>query len=291
MDRGKVIKTSTYFSRKRVPMKRRRQAKTNYAKRQKMIRQDLKRPNYQQTRLVVRISGTTVTCQMVKAYVKGDRTIASACSSELRNYNITYGLKNFSACYLTGFLLGCRVMRQSKLHKIYKGNTQDVGVAHLEMTLDGQPATFRAILDMGLKASTKGGKVYAALKGVTDAGVFVPHSVNNFFGYTKAKKTLDSAKLRDRIMGVSLAKYAAKVKREQPESKEFSQYPADERLYPALVQQAINAVRKNPKRLALAPKKCVKPFAKAEKAKKKSYEARIADIQEQKQAFMAQITA
>jgi len=254
-----------------------------------MVRQDLLRPNYQQTRLVVRISNQTIVCHMVKAFPEGDKTLASASSAELRNYKITFGLKNFSACYLTGLLLGSRVMRQSKLNKIYRG-AQDVGMPHLEINLQGQPATFRAILDIGLKASTHGSKIYAALKGVADAGVNVPHSINKFYGFDKKKKSLDSAKLRRRILGEDIATYAAKIKSENPDSHQFSQYPADGNVYPALVSQAIQIIKKNPKRLHIAKKTPSRPFVAAKaKVARKTLEERKADIEAQKTAWQAQL--
>ena len=36
--------------------------------------------------------------------------------------------------------------------------------------------TDEAVLDIGLAASTRGGRVYAALKGMSDAGLDIPHS-------------------------------------------------------------------------------------------------------------------
>lgn len=256
-----------------------------------MIRINLKKPNYNKTRLVVRISNSKVTCQMVKAYHEGDKTLACANSNELRNYNINYGLKNFSACYLTGLLIGSRVMRQAKLHRIYRGNTEDIGFAHLELNLQGQPATYKAILDIGLKPSTTGSKVYAILKGVTDAGVHVPHSTKKFFSYNKDKKSHDTAKLRNRILGTELAEYAAKIKAEK-KSHQFKDWPANKDVHPALVQQAINAIKKQPNhRQPQAMKYSKKPIVVAKpKVQKKSYEEKKADINAQKEAWMAQIS-
>jgi len=257
-----------------------------------MIRQDLKKPNYKQTRLVVRISNSKVTCQMIKAYHEGDKTLACANSNELRNYNIKFGLKNFSACYLTGLLIGCRVMRQSKLHKIYRGNVENPGVSYLETNLQGQVATYKAILDIGLKPSTKGSKLYAVLKGVADAGVHVPHSTKKFYSYDKAKKSHDTEKLKNRILGVQMAEYAAKSKAEN-KSHQFNLWPENKDIYPALIQQAMNLIRKQPNHHQPgAMKYSTKPVTVGKpKTLKKSYEQRKADIESQKQAWIAQIAA
>ena len=37
-----------------------------------------------------------------------------------------------------------------------------------------------AVLDIGLAASTRGGRVYAALKGMVDGGLDIPHSEDVF---------------------------------------------------------------------------------------------------------------
>jgi len=257
-----------------------------------MVRQNLKKPNFQQTRLVVRVSNKRVICQMVKAYPKGDITLAYADSSELRAYNIKFGLKNFSACYLTGLLLGSRVMRQSKLKSIYKGNKEKIGVSFLEANIAGQPATYRAILDIGLKRPTLGSKVFAALKGVCDAGVYVPHKSKLFFGYDKKEKKLNSEKLRSKILGEDLAKYAVKTRENNENTSLFSQYPQKETIYPALIQQAINIIHKNPKKIPGSNKMgkiSKRTGAKVAKMKKKSYEQRRADIEIQKQAWLEEM--
>jgi len=38
----------------------------------------------------------------------------------------------------------------------------------------------KAVLDLGLQSSTKGNKLYAALKGVLDAGIEIPHDTKLF---------------------------------------------------------------------------------------------------------------
>lgn len=288
---GKVVKTSSYHSRKNVPFRRRRECKTNYHKRQIMVRQNLKKPNLQQTRLVVRVSNKFVTAQLVKAYPTGDKTLSQANSRELAAYNITMGLKNYTACYLTGLLLGKRAMRQSNLHKIYRGNQENVGVTHLVTNLSGQPASISAILDIGLKRPTTGSKIFAVLKGVADAGVNIPYSPKRLFGFDNKSKKLDSTKLANRIRGVDLSKYVATKK---DASHHFSSFYNSEtgltaEMYPALVDQAIKAIHRNPKKMVLPKVTPKKPVTKVMKQKKKSKTERDGEIMQQKKAWMSEL--
>ena len=44
-----------------------------------------------------------------------------------------------------------------------------------------------AVLDLGLQTSTKGSRIYAALKGVIDSGISVPHSEDILPGEDRIK--------------------------------------------------------------------------------------------------------
>jgi large subunit ribosomal protein L18 len=87
--------------------------------------------------------------QIIEAKVVGDMTLASAISSELKEYGWTAGTGNIPAAYLTGLLAGLRAKAR--------------GI--------GSP-----VLDIGLNPPTKGSKVYASLKGIIDAGVDIPYN-------------------------------------------------------------------------------------------------------------------
>jgi large subunit ribosomal protein L18 len=86
---------------------------------------------------------------MIRAEIVGDKVLVSADSSELsRKFGWLGNRSNLSAAYLTGLLCG------------YKALTSGVK---------------EAVLDIGLQSPTKGAKIFAALRGVSDAGVLVPH--------------------------------------------------------------------------------------------------------------------
>jgi len=126
-----------------VPYRRRREGKTNYPRRKKLILSGL-------PRLVARKTNKHIIAQMIEASVEGDKVIVSAHSSELRKkYGWLGSLKNLPAAYLTGLLCGYRALKK--------------GVK-------------KAILDVGLQTPSKGARVFAVLKGCLDAGVNIPHS-------------------------------------------------------------------------------------------------------------------
>ena len=126
-----------------VPYRRRREGKTDYRLRKKLIISKM-------PRLVVRKTNKHIITQLVEATVIGDIVITSAHSQELRKkYGWLGDLNNLPAAYLTGLLCGLRAA--------------DKGVK-------------KAILDIGLHTSSRGAAVFAAMKGFVDAGVEVPHN-------------------------------------------------------------------------------------------------------------------
>ncbi|MFQ6119760.1 MAG: 50S ribosomal protein L18 [Methanosarcinales archaeon] len=125
----------------KVPFRRRREGKTNYHKRLKLLLS--KKP-----RLVVRKTSRNTIIQLIVPTKKGDETLLSANTSQLKKYGYNGATGNTPAAYLTGLLFG---------------------YCALEKEYD------EAVLDIGLHTSTKGSRIYAALKGVVDAGMQVPH--------------------------------------------------------------------------------------------------------------------
>ena len=162
-----------------VPFRRRREGKTDYKLRLGLVRSG-------KPRAVVRTSNKYVYVQIVEAQPFGDVVRASASSKELAKLGWKGGTGNLPSAYLTGALAGRRA-----LAKGVKG----------------------AILDIGLRPSTKGSRLYAALKGLADAGLEVPHS----------EKILPST---DRLGGAHIAEYAKSLLSESGDvyKKRFSGY-------------------------------------------------------------------
>ncbi len=128
-------------SRYRVPLRRRREGKTNYYKRFRFLISG--RP-----RLVVRRTCRHVTAQLVVAKPHGDETVAFAGSWQLSEFGWRGDSNNTPAAYLTGLLLGYRAL--------LRGLNE-------------------AVLDIGLHRPVKGARVFAVLKGAVDAGLEVPY--------------------------------------------------------------------------------------------------------------------
>lgn len=121
--------------------KRKRLGKTNYYKRERLLKKG-------KPRLVARFTDHYIITQLIEYNPTGDKTLASAYSKELRDYGWKASFKNIPAAYLTGFLLGCK----AKLKE--------------------------AVFDTGFRS--KGDRLYAVLKGAIDAGLKVPHDPKSF---------------------------------------------------------------------------------------------------------------
>lgn len=130
----------------KVPFRRRREGRTNYHLRLKLLLS-------KRDRVVVRRSAKNIQIQLIAPTPEGDLTYSTAISSELGKYGYTGSTGNTSAAYLTGLLFGFK-----SLQKGYEGG----------------------VLDIGLQASSVGSRVYAALKGIVDSGFDVPCSPEVF---------------------------------------------------------------------------------------------------------------
>lgn len=128
-------------ARARVPFRRRRQGRTDYRRRLRLLRAGV-------ARAVVRRSLNQTQIQIIGYDERGDRVLATAMSNELREFGWTGATGNVPAAYLTGLLAG----RRAK-----KGNVT------------------KAVLDLGIQVPAKGGRLFAALRGMLDAGLDIPH--------------------------------------------------------------------------------------------------------------------
>ncbi|HOT95080.1 MAG TPA: 50S ribosomal protein L18 [Methanoregulaceae archaeon] len=124
-----------------VPFRRRREGKTDYYSRARLIVADV-------PRMVVRRTNRQVICQLVTAELNGDRTLVTATSLELPKLGYTGATANTPAAYLTGMLFAKKALAAG--HE-------------------------RAILDIGLARANRGSRVFAALKGAVEGGLEVPH--------------------------------------------------------------------------------------------------------------------
>jgi len=222
----KLIKNKSYFKRYQTKFRRRREGKTDYRARKRLVAQDKNKYNSPKYRLVVRLSNTDITTQIVYAKIEGDHVLAAAYSHELPRYGMPVGLTNYSAAYATGLLLSRRLLTKLKLADKYQGNQNvDGSDYNVEELADG-PRPFRAFLDVGLHRTTTGSKVFAAMKGACDGGLDIPHSETRFVGYDKEGKALKAEILKKHIFGGHVAAYMKSLREENPSKfqRQFSDY-------------------------------------------------------------------
>lgn len=130
----------------RVPFRRRREGKTNYRLRARLIKSGA-------PRACIRTSLRHTYVQLITYEPQGDRVIASATSKDLEAYGWKHSCPNVPTAYLTGLLAAKRAR---------------------EKDIDS------AVLDIGLRVPTRGNRAFAGLKGLLDGGVDIPHSEEVF---------------------------------------------------------------------------------------------------------------
>ena len=127
----------------RVKPRRRRKSDTDYRKRLELLKS-------RKTRIVVRKSLKNTVVQFVEYHETGDKILASASSDEIvKKFKWKYSTSSTPAAYLTGLLAGKKAVEKG----IEEG-----------------------VLDIGRYVPVTGSKVFAALRGVLDAGVECPHN-------------------------------------------------------------------------------------------------------------------
>lgn len=131
----------------RVHFRRRREGKTDYRVRLRLLKSGA-------PRAVVRFSGRRVRVAIVRYDPFGDRVVAAAESAELARVGFpAASFASTPAAYLTAYLAGLR--------------SKSAGAES-------------AVLDTGIRHPTEGGRLTAALKGLLDSGVTIPHGEGGF---------------------------------------------------------------------------------------------------------------
>ncbi|WP_299237345.1 50S ribosomal protein L18 [Natronomonas sp.] len=136
-----------------VPMRRRREARTNYHQRLRLLKSG-------KPRLVARKSNSQTRAQLIVTGPQGDETVVSAASNDLETFGWEAPTGNLPAAYLTGFLAGKRALA--------------AGLGE-------------AVLDIGLNTATPGNKVFAVQEGAIDAGLEVPHNEDVFADWERTR--------------------------------------------------------------------------------------------------------
>jgi len=130
-----------------VKPRRRREGRTDYRKRLKLLRS-------RKIRMVVRKSIKNTNIQFIEYKEVGDNILVSTSSKELIDkYSWKFSTSTTPAAYLTGVLAGKKAKE--------KGITN-------------------CVLDTGRFPPATGSKIFASLKGVIDAGVTCPFNKEKF---------------------------------------------------------------------------------------------------------------
>lgn len=292
----KVVKNKAYFKRFQVKFKRRREGKTDYYARKRLIIQEKNKYNTPKYRLVVRFSNKDITTQIVYARIEGDVVLAAAYAHELPRFGVKVGLTNYASAYATGLLLARRLLKKLKLDQVYAG-AKDVNGAEFNVeNVDGQPGAFTAYLDVGLARTSTGAKVFGALKGAADGGLHVPHSVKRFPGYDKEKKEFKADVHRRHIFGLHVANYMKELKGEDEDAykRQFSKYIANgitSESVEAMYKKAHAEIRKDPEHKPKA-KKSTKPEGQKTKRwnrAKMSKAQRVDRVKQKKASFLKKL--
>jgi large subunit ribosomal protein L18 len=173
-----------------MPLKRKRQGRTNYNKRLKMLLSN-------KLRLVIRKSLNNLMAQVIEYKSGGDNVLLCSHSAELKRFGWTINKGNIPSAYLTGYLLGIKAKKK--------------GITNL-------------ILDLGMQK--KGQRIFAALKGAVDAGLNIPFSeeiipdenrikgqhISQYAAASKEKEKIFGVYLKNKIDPSQLPKLFEEVK-------------------------------------------------------------------------------
>ncbi|KAG0019335.1 60S ribosomal protein L5 [Podila clonocystis] len=256
----KLVKNKAYYKRFQVKYRRRREGKTDYYARKRLVVQAKNKYNSPKYRLVVRFTNADIVCQIVYAKLQGDFVLASAYAHELPKYGVKGGLTNWAAAYATGLLVARRVLTKLGLADKYEGVSEPDGTISMTEAVEDAPRPFKCFLDVGLKRTSTGSRVFAAMKGASDGGVFIPHGENRFPGFDAEAKELDAEVLRSYIYGGHVADYMRYLEEDDDDKykKQFSKFLAaglDADDLEEMYQEAHNAIRANPTHVPTEKKK------------------------------------
>merc|ERR1712072_625418 len=206
----KVVKNKAYYKRFQVKYKRRREGKTDYYARKRLVCQSKNKYATPKYRFVVRFTNKDIICQVVSSQIKGDTCHAAAYARELPRYGVKVGLTNYSAAYCVGLLCARRLLQKYNLDSKFEGTaevTAEFEDAFVHGNDEDGPSAFHALLDVGLK---------------------IPHSEKKFYGYDAEEKEYDAGENRERILGGHVCTYMNNLQEEEEDEfkAKFSAYVA-----------------------------------------------------------------
>merc|ERR1712232_517917 len=173
------------------------------------------------------------------------------------------------------------------------GKTEYDGKKYYVEEVDDDKRPFRALLDVGCRATTTGCRIFGALKGAADGGLDIPHSEKRFPGYDRDAKEYDADMHRERIFGGHVGEYMQYLEEEDNTKyqQQFASYiknNIDPDGLEELYQSVHEAIREDP---SPSEKKPFSPDKSFKKKTKKTLEERKASIQSMKDAKKAELAA
>jgi len=283
----KVVKNKAYSKRYQTKFRRRRQGKTDYYARKRLVVNDKNKYDTKKYRLVVRFTNKRVICSINYSTIKGDMTVAAADSSELKNFGVSCGLTNYASAYATGLLLARRLLKDKKIDSTFKGVAAADGKLYNVADEDSERRPFKAYLDVGLVRTTTGNRVFGAMKGACDGGLNIPHNEQRFPGFrwekaeegggrgkkgqveekSKPKADFNTSEHREHIFGIHVQEYYDLIKGENPAAfkKQFSKWEKalGGKSFEDVYTACHKAIRANPDRKKAAAKKSVRKVVQA----------------------------
>jgi len=165
----------------KVPFRRRRDNRTDYYIRKKLLTSG-------ELRAVVRRSSKNISIQFAKFGMGGDLVVTSASSKELKALGWGHACSNIPAAYLTGYLAGKKAVA--------------AGIEY-------------AVLDIGMQTPAKGAVLFATVAGMTAAGLEVPHGE----GVLPAEERLKGGHMAEDI-SADMDKVVAAINGDRPKTAE-----------------------------------------------------------------------
>jgi len=289
----KVVKNKAYFKRFQVKFKRRREGKTDYYARKRLVIQAKNKYNTPKYRMIVRVTNRDIITQIAYARLEGDVIICAAYASELPRFGVKLGLTNYAAAYCTGLLLARRLLQKFKLDSIYKGLEEATGEDYEVDDVEDKPGAFRCYLDVGLARTSTGARIFGAMKGAVDGGLLIPHSNKRFPGYNAESKEFNADVHRQHIYGQHVAEYMRSLLENDEEAykTQFARYikegiSADD--VEAVYKKAHQAIRKEPVHKPKPKKPVEKKIWTAQSMTRAQRKSRVAH---KKKAFIKKLDA
>lgn len=253
----KVQKNKAYYKRLQTKYRRRREGKTDYHARRKMVTQDKNKYNTPKYRLICRITNKKIICQIAYATIQGDRMLCQATSTELAKYGVPCGLTNYAACYATGLLIARRALDIVGLSEAITGVEEATAEEFHVEEEDNERRPFKVILDVGLIRTGPGSRIFGILKGAVDGGLHIPHSVSKFPGYKEPEDKgmdyeYDAGAHLERILGEHVKEFMENLQEEDPERykvafSKFIDNDIDPDGLPDLYKECHSKIREEPK--------------------------------------------